>query len=69
MRKAILSFAGVATAVTSGLAHPGHGHISAGDGLHYVAEPVHGLLLVLAATAILLVRGSARQRFARARRR
>ncbi len=34
------------------LAHEGHGNIPSGNPLHYVAEPVHVFVLLLAANAI-----------------
>jgi hypothetical protein len=34
------------------LAHEGHGYIPASNPLHYVAEPVHVFVLLLAASAI-----------------
>jgi hypothetical protein len=37
---------------TGSSAHEGHGHINAGSPLHYLAEPLHALVFVLAVAII-----------------
>jgi hypothetical protein len=41
-----------ALAPTALFAHEGHGHIPGGNPLHYLAEPFHALVLLVAISAI-----------------
>ena len=50
MKKALL-FA-FATSPLSLLAHEGHGHVAGSNPLHYVAEPMHAMLLVVAISVV-----------------
>jgi hypothetical protein len=38
--------------------HPGHGTTAPGSVIHYVAEPVHAIVIVLAAVALVLAAGA-----------
>jgi hypothetical protein len=38
--------------------HPGHGTTQPGSVIHYVAEPVHAVVIVLAAVALVLFAGA-----------
>ena len=50
MKKALmLAFA---VSPLSLLAHEGHGHIAGNNPLHYVAEPMHAMLLVVAISIV-----------------
>lgn len=50
MKKALmLAFA---ASPLSLLAHEGHGHIAGNNPLHYVAEPMHAMLLVVAISIV-----------------
>lgn len=46
MKKALLLV--FAASPLSLLAHEGHGHVAGNNPLHYVAEPMHAMLLVIA---------------------
>jgi uncharacterized membrane protein YidH (DUF202 family) len=62
MKKSILLLnACIAAATLPALAHEGHGHISSNNPLHYLAEPLHAVILVVALAAV----GYAIYRFAR----
>jgi len=37
--------------------HPGHGVTSPGSVIHYIAEPVHAMTIVLAAVALIAAGG------------
>ena len=50
MKKALmLAFA---ASPLSLLAHEGHGHVAGNNPLHYVAEPMHAMLLVVAISIV-----------------
>ena len=50
MKKALmLAFA---ASPLSLLAHEGHGHVAGNNPLHYVAEPIHAMLLVVAISIV-----------------
>lgn len=52
MKKSILLLnACIAAATVPALAHEGHGHISGNNPLHYLAEPLHALVLVVVLAA------------------
>jgi hypothetical protein len=50
MKKAL--FIAFATSPLSLLAHEGHGHVAGSSPLHYVAEPMHAMLFVIALSAV-----------------
>lgn len=56
-----LSTVCVALAAGAALAHPGHGATEPESAVHYVAEPVHGLPLLLIALACTAYRFGARR--------
>jgi hypothetical protein len=53
MKKSILLLnACIAAAALPALAHEGHGNISSNNPLHYLAEPLHAVILVVALAAV-----------------
>lgn len=53
MKKALLL--AFAASPLSLLAHEGHGHVAGSNPLHYVAEPMHAMLLVVAISIVAAV--------------
>jgi membrane-anchored glycerophosphoryl diester phosphodiesterase (GDPDase) len=55
MKKVSLAFLSALLFALPGFSHEGHGHISSKNPLHYFAEPLHAIVLVVVIAAIAYV--------------
>ncbi|MCU0387087.1 MAG: hypothetical protein MUE71_00590 [Chitinophagaceae bacterium] len=52
MKKLLVSFPFLLFFALPAISHPGHGHVSSDNPLHYIAEPLHALVLVVVLAAV-----------------